>query len=99
MGGHAADRQSPTSPLPGPRPPSNLDPPRPRFQVQIAGEKDLADIATLMEEVDLRIGELKKSTFDFKRDVVVAEAGGGGDVGKGPGTTSGSSVDADLVVK
>ena len=63
--------------------------------MQNAGEKDLADIATLMEEVDLRISELKKSTFDFKRDVVMP--GAGGDGGKGLGT--GSSTNADLVLR
>lgn len=42
-------------------------------QVRQVGEKDLSDIATLMEEVDLRIGELKKSTLEFKRDVVLVD--------------------------
>lgn len=50
------------------------------MQVRAAGEKDVDDIRTLMEEVDLRIGEAKKSTYEFKRDVVMAgdAAGGGG---------------------
>lgn len=46
------------------------------------------DIRTLMEEVDLRIGEAKKSTYEFKRDVVMA-----GDAGAGGG------ISADRVVR
>lgn len=63
-------------------------PPRPTFdappvrcnQIRTAGDKDVDDIRTLMEEVDLRIGEAKKSTYEFKRDVVMAcdAAAGGG---------------------
>lgn len=77
-------------------------------QVQNAGDKDLEDIATLTEEVDLRLGELKKCTFDFKRDVLSADPGGiadkeqgggsGGGIGGGCGGGS-SEVDADKVMR
>jgi hypothetical protein len=36
------------------------------------GEKDMDDLRTLMEEVNLRIGETKKATYDFKRDVILS---------------------------
>ena len=57
-------------------------------QIRAAGDKDADDIRTLMEEVDLRIGEAKKSTYEFKRDVVMA-----GDA------AAGASISADRVVR
>ena len=36
------------------------------------GEKDIDDIRTLMEEVEMRIGEIKKATYEFKRDIILA---------------------------
>lgn len=29
------------------------------------------DIRTLMEEVDMRIAETKKDTYEFKRDIII----------------------------
>jgi hypothetical protein len=53
-------------------------PPRPpcslllhRLQTRSNGEKDVDDIRTLMEEVDLRIKETKQQTYEFKRDVIL----------------------------
>lgn len=37
------------------------------------GEKDVDDIRTLMEEVDMRIKETKQETYEFKRDVILGE--------------------------
>ena len=42
------------------------------LQVRVAGEKDADDIRTLMQEVDMRIGETKKATYEFKRDIIIA---------------------------
>ncbi|KAI8471716.1 MAG: flagellar associated protein [Monoraphidium minutum] len=39
--------------------------------VREAGEKDVGDIRTLMEEVDLRIGETKNATYEFKREIIL----------------------------
>jgi hypothetical protein len=39
--------------------------------VKLNSEKDVADIQTLMEEVDMRIAETKKDTFEFKRDIII----------------------------
>ena len=36
-----------------------------------AGDKDINDIRTLMEEVDMRIAETKKDTYEFKRDIII----------------------------
>jgi hypothetical protein len=41
------------------------------LQVKVNSEKDVADIKTLMEEVDMRIAETKKDTFEFKRDIII----------------------------
>lgn len=43
----------------------------PTLQVRTAGDKDVDDIRTLMEEVDMRIGETKKATYEFKRDIIM----------------------------
>uniref|UniRef100_A0A7S0UUC6 Cilia- and flagella-associated protein 263 n=1 Tax=Polytomella parva TaxID=51329 RepID=A0A7S0UUC6_9CHLO len=40
--------------------------------IKKAGEKDIDDIKTLMEEVDMRIAETKKDTYEFKRDIIIA---------------------------
>eukprot|EP00955_Chlamydomonas_euryale_P092817 364743-Chlamydomonas_euryale.AAC.16 len=40
-------------------------------QLKQAGDKDIDDIRTLMEEVDMRIAETKKDTYEFKRDVII----------------------------
>jgi len=40
-------------------------------QLKKAGEKDIDDIKTLMEEVDMRISETKKDTYEFKRDIII----------------------------
>ena len=40
-------------------------------QLKKAGDKDIDDIRTLMEEVDLRIAETKKDTYEFKRDIII----------------------------
>ncbi|MEW5300060.1 MAG: hypothetical protein WDW36_003019 [Sanguina aurantia] len=37
-----------------------------------AGDKDIDDIKTLMEEVDMRIAETKKDTYEFKRDIIIS---------------------------
>jgi hypothetical protein len=39
----------------------------------VNGDKDLDDIKTLMEEVDLRIKETKQETYEFKRDVILGQ--------------------------
>jgi hypothetical protein len=39
----------------------------------VNGEKDVDDIRTLMEEVDMRIKETKQETYEFKRDVILGE--------------------------
>lgn len=39
--------------------------------IKKAGEKDIEDIKTLMEEVDMRIAETKKDTYEFKRDIII----------------------------
>lgn len=41
------------------------------LQTRTAGEKDADDIRTLMEEVDMRIAETKKDTYEFKRDIII----------------------------
>lgn len=40
-------------------------------QIKKAGDKDIDDIKTLMEEVDMRIAETKKDTYEFKRDIII----------------------------
>lgn len=40
-------------------------------QLKKAGDKDIDDIRTLMEEVDMRIAECKKDTYEFKRDIII----------------------------
>lgn len=40
-------------------------------QVRNSGDKDVYDICTLMEEVDMRITESKKDTYEFKRDIIL----------------------------
>lgn len=40
-------------------------------QLKAAGDKDIDDIRTLMEEVDMRIAETKKDTYEFKRDIII----------------------------
>ena len=40
-------------------------------QLKKAGDKDMDDIRTLMEEVDMRIAETKKDTYEFKRDIII----------------------------
>lgn len=40
-------------------------------QLRSSGDKDVDDIRTLMEEVDLRIAETKKDTYEFKRDIII----------------------------
>ncbi|KAG1678903.1 hypothetical protein FOA52_003572 [Chlamydomonas sp. UWO 241] len=40
-------------------------------QLKQAGDKDIDDIRTLMEEVDMRIAETKKDTYEFKRDIII----------------------------
>jgi hypothetical protein len=42
-------------------------------QTKVNGEKDVDDIRTLMEEVDMRIKETKQETYEFKRDVILGE--------------------------
>ncbi|GLI64940.1 hypothetical protein VaNZ11_008341 [Volvox africanus] len=39
--------------------------------IKKAGDKDIDDIRTLMEEVDMRIAETKKDTYEFKRDIII----------------------------
>ncbi|KAG2449892.1 hypothetical protein HYH02_005414 [Chlamydomonas schloesseri] len=39
--------------------------------IRKAGDKDIDDIRTLMEEVDMRIAETKKDTYEFKRDIII----------------------------
>lgn len=39
--------------------------------MRIAGEKDVDDLRTLMEEVAVRSAETKKAMYEFKRDVIV----------------------------
>jgi hypothetical protein len=41
------------------------------LQLKVNHDKDVADIRTLMEEVDLRIAETKKDTYEFKRDIII----------------------------
>lgn len=41
------------------------------LQLKKAGDKDIDDIRTLMEEVDMRIAECKKDTYEFKRDIII----------------------------
>jgi hypothetical protein len=36
-----------------------------------AGDKDVDDIRTLMEEVDMRINETRRDTYEFKRDIII----------------------------
>lgn len=40
-------------------------------ELKKAGDKDIDDIKTLMEEVDMRISETKKDTYEFKRDIII----------------------------
>lgn len=40
-------------------------------QAKKLGDKDLDDIKTLMEEVEIRISETKRDTLDFKRDIIL----------------------------
>lgn len=40
-------------------------------QIKSTGERTGDDIRTLMEEVDLRIAEAKKDTYEFKRDIII----------------------------
>jgi hypothetical protein len=48
-----------------------LDPACCLLQLRSSGDKDVDDIRTLMEEVDLRIAETKKDTYEFKRDIII----------------------------
>ena len=41
------------------------------LQLRSSGDKDVDDIRTLMEEVNLRIAETKKDTYEFKRDIII----------------------------
>jgi hypothetical protein len=43
----------------------------PATQLRSAGEKDVDDLRTLMEEVAVRSAETKKAMYEFKRDVIV----------------------------
>lgn len=43
------------------------------LQTKVNGEKDVDDIRTLMEEIDMRIKETKQQTYEFKRDVILGE--------------------------
>lgn len=43
------------------------------LQTKTDGEKDVDDIRTLMEEVDIRIKETKQGTYEFKRDIILGE--------------------------
>ena len=52
-------------------------------QLRAAGERDVDDIRTLMEEVDMRISETKKTTYEFKRDIIL-----GGDDGHSGNTSA-----------
>ncbi len=45
-------------------------------QVKGAGEKDVEDIRTLVEEVEQRLAEARKGTYEFKRDVILGTQGG-----------------------
>ena len=56
--------------------------------MRAAGEKDVGDIRTLMEEVDMRIGETKNATYEFKRDIIM----GGEDAHTG-------TISADKVIR
>lgn len=40
-------------------------------QTKDNGDKDVDDIRTLMEEVDMRIKETKQDTYEFKRDIIL----------------------------
>ncbi|PNH02951.1 putative monogalactosyldiacylglycerol synthase, chloroplastic [Tetrabaena socialis] len=48
-----------------------LDKYQPHLMIRKAGDKDIDDIRTLMEEVDMRIAETKKDTYEFKRDIII----------------------------
>ncbi len=39
--------------------------------MRAGGEKDVDDIRTLVEEVDMRIAETKRATYEFKRDIIM----------------------------
>ena len=43
------------------------------LQTKLNGEKDVDDIRTLMEEIDMRIKETKQQTYEFKRNVILGE--------------------------
>lgn len=58
--------------MPPPARSPQLSAPHPRPQIRKAGDKDIDDIRTLMEEVDMRIAETKKDTYEFKRDIIIA---------------------------
>jgi predicted phage-related endonuclease len=47
------------------------------LQTKVNGEKDVDDIRTLMEEIDMRIKETKQQTYEFKRDVILGKQGVG----------------------
>ena len=59
-----------------PLPPPHTLPPPPPPQLKKAGDKDIDDIKTLMEEVDMRITETKKDTYEFKRDIIIGAENG-----------------------
>lgn len=68
--------RAPIPPVPPPLPSlahthTRVPHPRPRAQLKKAGDKDMDDIRTLMEEVDMRIAETKKDTYEFKRDIII----------------------------
>lgn len=64
MGLWRASHTRPTRTAPTPSLPLAL-------QLKKAGDKDMDDIRTLMEEVDMRIAETKKDTYEFKRDIII----------------------------
>jgi hypothetical protein len=41
-------------------------------QEHAANAKDIDDIRTLTEEVEMRIGEIKRTTYEFKREIILA---------------------------
>jgi hypothetical protein len=40
-------------------------------QMKTMGNKDISDIGTLLEEVEVRMTEVRKDTWEFKRDVII----------------------------
>lgn len=77
-----------------------------RSQKQTAAEKLVNALKVSLEETEMRISDLQRDAFAFKRDVVVptmSVCGGGGSVGSGYGplgtTTFGSTIPADRVFR